>query len=274
MTRVHWQEAAIDGALLGLFMVSAGLFGTLLGSPSLPAWLPGMAIAAFSPLAKAALMGLAMGGTALALIYSPLGQRSGAHMNPAVTLAYLRLGKIERADAAAYLIAQALGGVVGVLLVAALVGAPFTDAPVRSVTTVPGPWGRGAAFAAEVAMTFVLFTAVLQLSNHPRWRRFTGLVAATLLALFVVVEAPVSGMSLNPARSFASALPSGLWTGFWIYLSAPLVGMIAAAELYLRRRGFAAVICAKLHHTERHDCIFRCGWCRHSPAASSIQGPD
>jgi aquaporin Z len=123
-------------------------------------------------------------------------------------------------------------------------------------------------------MTFVLFSVVLLISNHERWRRFTGVAAASLVALYITFEAPVSGMSLNPARSFASALPSGIWTGFWVYLVAPVVGILAAAELFLRRRGLGAVVCAKLHHTDRHDCIFRCGWCRHSTAATGIQAPD
>jgi aquaporin Z len=265
MSRVHWREAAIDGLLLGLFMVSAGLFGTLLYAPSSPA------VAALPGQARDLLMGLAMGATAVALIYSPLGQRSGAHMNPAVTLAFWRLGKIERADALGYLVAQPLGGVLGVLLVTCALGERFTAPPVNSVATLPGRWGAGVASAAEAAMTFVLFTVVLALSNRPRWARATGCAAGALVALFVAFGAPVSGTSLNPARSFASALPSGLWTGFWIYLTAPLLGFLAAAELYARRRGLGAVLCAKLHHTDRHDCIFRCGYCRHSRAAPGIE---
>jgi aquaporin Z len=267
MNRWHWREAAIDGLLLGLFMLSAGLFGTLLFASGSPV----AAIAGFPDAARAGLMGLAMGATAAALIYSPLGQRSGAHMNPAVTLAFLRLGKIERRDALAYWVAQPLGGLAGVVAATRLLGERFTSAPVRSVATVPGRWGEGAAFAAEAAMAFVLFSVVLGLSNHPRWRGFTGAAAATLVAVYIAVEAPVSGMSLNPARTFASALPSGIWTGFWIYLAAPVVGILGAAELYRLRRGLAAVRCAKFHHTERHDCIFRCGWCRHSSAQSGIE---
>jgi aquaporin Z len=268
--RAHWREAAIDGLLLGIFMISAGLFGTLLFAPLSPA---APLLAALSASTRAVLMGLAMGATALALIQSPLGQRSGAHMNPAITFAYLRLGKMERRDAVAYWIAQPIGGVLGVVAVTLAWGEPFTAVPVRSVATVPGPWGWAAAFAAEALMAFVLFSVVLILSNHVRWRRFTGLAAAALVAAYIAVEAPVSGMSLNPARSFASALPSGIWTGFWIYLAAPTLGILAATELYTQRRGVGAVVCAKLHHTDRHDCIFRCGWCRHSTATPSIEGP-
>jgi aquaporin Z len=262
---VHWREAAIDGLLLGAFMVSAGAFGTLLYSPASP-------FAAGPPLARDLGMGLAMGLTAAAIFYSRAGQRSGAHLNPAVTLAFLRLGKIAPRDAVAYWVAQPVGGALGVVAVGALLGESFTAPPVASVATLPGRWGAGAAFAAELVMTFALFSVVLALSNDRRRMRWTGAAAATLVGLFVAFEYPVSGMSLNPARTFASALPAGRWTGFWIYLMAPALGMLAAAELFVRRRGLAAVLCAKLHHTERHECIFRCGFCRHAGGAPGIEG--
>jgi len=265
---VHWREAAIDGGLLGLFMVSAGGFGTLLYSPRSPIE---QVAAAWPAGGRDLAMGLAMGLTALAIFYSRLGQRSGAHLNPAVTLAFLRLGKIEPRDAAAYLVAQPLGGLLGVLAVRALLGDAFTSEPVRSVVTVPGRWGAAPAFLAELGMTFVLFTVVLRLSNDPRRMRWTGAAAATLVGLFIAFEAPVSGMSLNPARSLASAWPAGVWSGFGIYLVAPVVGMLAAAELYRARFGLTAVLCAKLHHTERHPCIFRCGFCRHRDSGSGIE---
>src|SRR5262249_18430338 len=99
---------------------------------------------------RRALGGIAMGLTAIALIYSPWGQRSGAHMNPAVTLTFLRLGKIHAWDAFFYVIAQFLGGTVGVLLTAALLGSHFTEPPVSYVATLPGQHGLLVAFAAEL----------------------------------------------------------------------------------------------------------------------------
>ena len=267
--RAHWREALIEGLLLGLFMVSAGLFATLLYAPDSPA---APALAGLPPRARDLAMGLAMGTTAVALIYSRLGQRSGAHMNWATTLTFLRLGKMAPWDAFWYAVSQPVGGALGVLAVAGLCGRAFTAPPVASVTTVPGPAGTGAAFLAEAAMSFGLMTVVLQLSNRERWRRVTGLAAGVLVLLYIAFEAPISGMSINPARSLASAIPSGIWKGFWIYLTAPILGMLLAAELYVRTRGMRAVLCAKLHHTDRHDCIFRCGWCRHPAAAPSIEG--
>ena len=114
------------------------------------------------------------------------------------------------------------------------------------------------AFAAEVAIAFCMMTTVLAVSNSPRWARFTGLCAGALVATYITLEAPLSGMSLNPARTFASAVPATVWRAFWIYLTAPLAGMLLAAELRIRwaRR---PVICAKLQH-DAGRCIFRCGY--------------
>ena len=78
---------------------------------------------------------------------------------------------------------------------------------------------------------------------------------------YITFEAPISGMSMNPARSFASALLADRWTAFWIYVAAPLIGMLLAAELRLRLSP-RPVRCAKLHHDNPRRCIFRCGYAR------------
>ena len=101
-------------------------------------------------------------------------------------------------------------------------------------------------------------TAVLNASNTARWAGFTGIFAGALVAIYITLEAPVSGMSMNPARTLASAVPSGIWDALWIYFLAPPIGMLLAAELFVRRRGLAGVFCAKLHHDSTSRCIFRC----------------
>ena len=114
------------------------------------------------------------------------------------------------------------------------------------------------AFLAEVLISFLLMLMVLVFSNHRRLARFTGLGAGALIALYITFEAPISGMSMNPARTLASALPAGIWTGIWIYFAAPLTGMLLAAEAYVRLRGVSKVFCAKLNHHGHRRCIFRC----------------
>jgi aquaporin Z len=239
---------------LGTFMVSAGLFATVLEYPGSPVHqaLP-------DPVARRVLIGLAMGLTAVAIIYSPWGKRSGAHLNPATTLTFLNLGKVAPWDACFYILAQFVGGTLGVLLVAALLRGAFTMAPVSYAATLPGPAGAGAAFAAEFLISCGMMLTVLFASNTERLAKYTGVLAGALVAAYISVEAPLSGMSMNPARTFASAAPAGVWDGIWIYLSAPIAGMLAAARLYQLVAARRGVHCAKLIHSEDQPCI-HCGY--------------
>lgn len=267
----HWPEYAMEAAGLGLFMVSACAVGTLVGHPRSP-----VVEALPSEVLRRLAAGIAMGLTAIALISSPWGQRSGAHLNPATTLTFWRLGKVAGVDAAGYAVAQALGGLVGVLVSAAVLGGLLADPGVRYVATIPGPRGVGWAFAAELLISLLLMTVVLRVSNAPRFARLTPLVVGGLVAAYITVEAPLSGMSMNPARSLASAVPAGEWTGFWIYLVAPPLGMLAAAEAHARTRGLAAVFCAKLHHANARRCIFHCRHAQmkaHDPILTPSKAP-
>jgi aquaporin Z len=99
---------------------------------------------------------------------------------------------------------------------------------------------------------------VLVASNTRRLARHTGLFCGALIAVYIALEAPLSGMSMNPARTFGSAAVAGVYESIWIYFVAPPLGMLLAAELYVRVRGARAVHCAKLHHQNAHHCIFRC----------------
>jgi len=252
--RRHWPEYLIEAALLGLFMVSACAFATLLEHPDSP-----LRAAIADANLRRLLMGLAMGLTSLALIHSPAGRRSGAHMNPSVTLAFLRLRKIERRDALFYVSAQFAGGAAGVLVMSALLGPKLADPAVRFVATVPGMQGVAFAFAAEAVISFLLMLTVLSVSNLPRFAPYTGCVAAALVASYITLEAPISGMSMNPARTLGSALGAGEWRALWIYFIAPPLGMLLAAELFVRVAGLRRVLCAKLRHDSAGRCIFFCG---------------
>jgi aquaporin Z len=252
--RHHWPEYLMEAAGLGIFMISAGIFGTILEYPGSPVR---QAIA--DPLLRRGVMGIAMGLTAIGIIYSPWGKQSGAHINPSVTLTFFRLGKVKPWDAMFYVVAQFAGGVAGVSLVALALRNSFTGPPVTYVATVPGPLGSGIAFVAELVISFGLIIVVL-VTNNIEKGRFTGLFAGFLLATYITIEAPFSGMSMNPARTFASALPAELWRAVWIYFTAPPLGMLLAAETYLRLVGARKVICAKLNHDNEKRCIFRCGY--------------
>jgi aquaporin Z len=222
---VWHPEYVIEAALLGGFMVSALAFTVWLEHPASP-----LRAAVTSALVRRMLIGAGMGATAVVLIYSGWGQRSGAHMNPAVTLAFARLGLVSRGTATGYIVSQFIGGLIGVAVARALLGPAVAHAAVRFAITTPA-WGTAPAFSAELAMTTLLMGAVLAASRAEAWRPHAGLVAAGCVAAFITVEAPVSGMSLNPARTLASAVWAWEFTGLWIYFLAPALGMLLAAEI-------------------------------------------
>lgn len=249
--RERWREYVSEAIGLGLFMCSASAFAVLLfgAGSATTALLPSSDV-------RRDLMGLAMGATAIALIRSPLGTRSGAHFNPAVTLAFLRLRLIRPVDACWYIVAQLIGGSAAMLLLAFLARPLLAEPGVNFVVTTPGPRGPLAAWFAECVISFLLLASVLAMRNRATLARFTPWLAGLLVALFIAIEAPLSGMSMNPARTLASAFAAGDATALWIYLTAPFVGMLFAAELSIHL-GHPA-FCARIGNHGGHRCIFRC----------------
>ena len=196
--------------------------------------------------------GIIFAGTGTAIVYSPLGKRSGGHINPAVTLAFLRLGKITPKSAAIYITVQIAGALTGAALVLAIWRGWATS--VRLGATIPHDGGAAAAVAAEVVATFLVVSLILNFVDRPRLMPFTAAAAGTLVAFLVFVEAPVSGTSLNPARTLGPALVGSTLTDLWIYLLAPPLGALAAGLVYRHQR--ASVACGKLFHSSRVQCGF------------------
>ena len=253
--KTHWPEYLMEATELGLFMISACAFTVLLYHPSSL-----VAQSIHNEILRRMLMGTAMGSTAIAIIFSPLGKRSGGHFNPCVTLTFFRLGKIAAWDAAFYGLFQFVGAVAGVVIASLILGSLVVHQSVNYAATVPGMAGRLAAFLAEVCITFILMTVVLNVSNTKRLSRWTGLFVGALVATYITIEAPISGMSMNPARTVGSAFGAHVWTSLWIYFTAPPMGMLLAAEVYQRIKAGRAIACAKLHHHNTQRCIFRCNF--------------
>ena len=191
-------------------------------------------------------------GTSIAVVYSPLGRRSGGHLNPSVTAGFTFLGKLHWWGAAIYVASQIAGAVLGAALVLAIWG--NWARTVHDGATIPGHLGAVGAFAAELTCTFALVTAILHCVDRPRLSRFTPIVAGLLVATVVVIESPLSNTSLNPARSLGPAIFGGVFNSLWVYLVAPPIGGLLAA--YAFRRGRGAVPCAKLVHPEGAPCTF------------------
>lgn len=257
----RWREYVAESATLALFMISASLFATLLEHYRSP-----LQDVVPDPFSRRILMGAAMGLTLVAIIYSPLGARSGAHMNPSVTLAFLRLGRVTAADAVWYVAAQFAGGILGMLVARALLGRMLAEPAVHYVVTRPGPAGELVAAAGELTISFLMMTVVLRAAAHPGTMRLTGVIAGILVMLNITFEAPLSGMSMNPARTLGPALLAGRFDGLWVYFLGPPLGMLLAAEMFRRRR--QAAPCAKLNHSGAVRCIF----CGYEPRASRRPG--
>jgi aquaporin Z len=213
------------------------------GSPELAA-IPSAAL-------RRLVTGFLFGSTGALIAVSPLGKLSGAHINPVVTLAFWLRRQIGGRLAAAYVAAQLAG--------AALAAAPLwawgrMGASAEYGATLPGAaYGAWCAVAGEAATTCALVGGLLFFLGNRCRRPFTPLLFPFLYASMVWAEAPLSGTSTNPARTLGSALASGQWTGWWVYLVGPILGTLAALAIHrLRLLGTIEVEVAKLYHFE-HD---------------------
>ena len=207
--------------------------------------------------------GILFAGGGTAVVLSPLGQRSGGHLNPAMTLAFWLRRKISHRDAAMYVIAQTLGAVLGVLIVDAVAG--DAAATVNLGMTMPGVgYPATVALAAELVITFSLVIMVFWAVDRRSVAPFTPYLAGVLIALLVMFEAPISGTSLNPARSLAPAALMGIFDHLWLYFVGPIAGAVLAVGVYRGLGGEKqATGCAKLHHTDQYPCLFEgCGYRR------------
>ena len=157
-----------------------------------------------------------------------------------------------------YVAAQFVGGILGVLAAWLFLGDLLAAKGVNFVPTVPGAYGIVAAFIGEVVIAFLMMSMVLVTSNHLTLHRFTPFLAGLFISAYIAIEAPISGMSMNPARTLGSAVVGNTWTAWWIYFTAPPFAMLAAAEVYLRIKGLRAVLCAKFDHSGSTRCIFNC----------------
>jgi len=222
---LHYLQEALG---LGIFMISACFFSALLWGTD-----TSFHITIQNEMIRNVVTGILMGITAVFIFYSPLTAASGSQINPAVTLTFLRLNKMCRYDALFYIIFQFIGGAIAVYIMAALLGKSLTLAPVNYAVTIPGkPGAIGAAFT-EYMIAFVTMLLVLFTSNNNKLKRYTRIFSGCLVCCWVIFAGPVSGFGMNPARSFASAFPSHIYTSFWIYLFIPIAGMLSAAEIFL-----------------------------------------
>ena len=253
--RCHWPEYLMEAAEIALYMVLVCSFATLLLHPISP-----VQHFIHSAILRRSLMGLLVGAAVVGIIMTPWGKQSGGHVNPSITLTFYWLGRVAFWDALFYVAAQFVGAGAG----AGLAAYVLRDAPrssfVRYAVTTPGIFGNVGAFLGEVIISSILMAVILATSNSKALARYTAYCVGVLYAMFITIETPLSGMSMNPARTFGSALVATYWRAFWIYLLAPTIGMFAGANMFLWARRGIGPYCAKLHHDNDKRCIFHHGY--------------
>lgn len=154
------------------------------------------------------------------------GHLSGAHINPAVTLAFWSVRKFPVSEAVAYVIAQCGGAVLASLALRGMLG-PGGNMGATLPQIAPGP-----AFAMEWLLSFVLMLVIMAAATDGRAVGPAPLVVGLTVGFCALVGGPVTGASMNPARSFGPALVGDLWRAHWIYWLAPITGMLAGARAY------------------------------------------
>ena len=223
----------MESAGLGGFVLGAGMLTVFLEHPDFPAMQSAFG-GETNALWRRVPLGIVMGVYIAAVVYL-FSEKSGAHINPATTWAFFRLGKINFADSIFYTLAQFTGAIAAALALKITLGAWFAHPLVDFGVTKPKPpHSSMSAFIAEFIISFVLMFVVLIIISSKRWEKYAAVVTGVLIALYLIVELPFSGMSLNPARSFAAALAANKWEHLWIYFVAPPIAMLLAGEILKR----------------------------------------
>jgi aquaporin NIP len=175
---------------------------------------------------------LVFGLVIMVMVYAT-GHLSGAHINPAVTVAFAITRHFPIRDALAYVVAQLAGAALGALLLLSV----WTDQPAQLGATVPSV-SEGSAFVYEAVLTAFLMFVIMAVATDTR---AVGAAAAIAIGGTVGLDAlfggPVTGASMNPARSFGPALVASEWHDFWIYVLGPLAGAAVGACAYQLVRG-------------------------------------
>lgn len=240
----HWRVYLMEAAGLAGFVFGAGLLSVLLEHPDLFVMQSSFG-GEENAIWRRVPLGILMGGY-ITFITRLWGERSGAHINPTVTWTFFRLGKINFADAVFYTAAQFAGAFAAAQILKFALGHYFAHPLIDFGVTKPKPPHTSTeAFVAEFVISFVLMFVVLAAANSTKLEKKAPLIIGILIALYLIVETPYSGMSLNPARSTGAAVAANKYEHLWIYFVAPGLAMLLAAELFLRAKPLLPVIVDK-----------------------------
>jgi aquaporin Z len=245
---LHWREWAAE--LVGTALLIVGGLGAVT-----------LDFGAHSPIApllpshslRLLLTGALFAGTGSLIAISPLGRISGAHINPAVSLAFWISGKMHHHDVGAYFAAQFVGAFLGVVFLR--VAWPDFATVGYGVTHPGASMSALDALGIEVVMTGALIATILLFVSSMRTARWTPLAVWVVVTLLVWQGAPLTGTSINPARSLAPALAAWQLGSVWIYIAGPVIGAILATAIVVAGIRLRPVT-AKLFHDPRYASIF------------------
>jgi MIP family channel proteins len=169
---------------------------------------------------------LAFAFVVIAMVYA-LGHVSGAHINPAVTIAFWSARRFPARDVVPYVVAQCAGAVAAAATLQGVLG------PVGHLGATVPAISIGATFVVEWLLSFVLMFVIVAVATDDRVAPgFAPLAVGLTVGFCALTGGPLTGASMNPARSFGPAFVGGFWTAHWVYWLAPVTGMVAAARLY------------------------------------------
>jgi aquaporin Z len=198
------------------------------------------------------LIGLFAAAIFIGLATSPIGRRSGAHLNPAVTLAFWITGHVHRHDLAGFSAAQLAGAVLGVLLLRLVWGSDAASVDYGAihptVTSLHALWLEG-------LMTGGLVLTVFVLLSSPGTVRWTPIGAGVIITLAIWLGATSTGTGINPARTLAANIGAGDFRSWWVYLLGPVLGVVTVAFAW--RFAPRVLLTAKLFHDPRYPSVFR-----------------
>ncbi len=173
--------------------------------------------------------GFLFGTTGCLITLSPVGKISGAHINPAVSLAFWLQGTMKTGAMLAYIVSQMIGAAIGSFL---LLFWGSRGSTIDFGNTVPGSGGLLPAFTGESLTTAGLVITLFIFAGRKTLRAYTPYTLPFLYGIMVWLEAPFSGCSTNPARSFGPALISGVFTSYWLYWLAPMTGILLVTTVF------------------------------------------